>query len=210
MIILCICLLISVVSASYTSQCVSLSAIQKYDKVRGPLQDIEKYLKTCRGSYSSKEPIVSMRRTIKKLEKKFADVNKEYYARKWSNEQKHNGHCYIFSKDRLTWEKAKKRCEEIGGYLVKVDNEKENRWLAERARKKSITFWIGLLSETEYNWKWANEDKKPEFLKFKKGYPNKNTSSPRCVILYYNDYGYWRNYSCSYSRNYVCETNKCL
>lgn len=82
MIILCICLLISVVSASYTSQCVSLSAIQKYDKVRGPLQDIEKYLKTCRGSYSSKEPIVSMRRTIKKLEKKFADVNKEYYG-KW-------------------------------------------------------------------------------------------------------------------------------
>lgn len=82
MIILCIFVLISVVFASDSSQCVSLSAIQKYEKVRGPLQDIEKYLKTCRGSYSSKEPIVSMRRTIKKLEKKFADVNKKYYG-KW-------------------------------------------------------------------------------------------------------------------------------
>ncbi|CAG2186247.1 unnamed protein product [Mytilus edulis] len=154
---------------------------------------------------------VDLRSKMKKMRTKNP---KEFWkiinrARKWSNEQKHNGHCYIFSKDRLTWEKAKKRCEEISGYLVKIDNEKENQWLAERARKKSSTFWIGLLSETDYNWKWANEDKKPEFLKFKKGYPIKDTSSPRCVYLYYNDYGYWRNYACRNTMRYVCETNKC-
>ncbi|VDI78456.1 Hypothetical predicted protein, partial [Mytilus galloprovincialis] len=119
-----------------SSSCISLPAIKEYETAREPLQNIEKFLKKCHGSYSTKEPIVTMRRYIRKLEKQFAAVNKIFYERKWSDEQKHNGHCYIFSKDKLPWEKAKKRCQEINGYLLKIDNEKENTWVNERARKK--------------------------------------------------------------------------
>lgn len=31
-----------------------------------------------------------------------------------------------------------KRCQEINGYLLKIDNEKENTWVNERARKKGM------------------------------------------------------------------------
>ncbi|OPL32849.1 hypothetical protein AM593_07084, partial [Mytilus galloprovincialis] len=43
-----------------------------------------------------------------------------------------------------------KRCHEIHGYLVKIDNETENQWITERARKKSGTYWIGLSFEVVF------------------------------------------------------------
>ncbi|OPL32848.1 hypothetical protein AM593_07083, partial [Mytilus galloprovincialis] len=107
MIIIYIVVLITVSSVSASTKCISQPAIKKYEELRGPLQDIENYLNKCHGSYTSKEPIISLRQSIKKIEKQFAAVNKIFYERKWSDEQQHNGHCYIFSKDQLPWEKAK-------------------------------------------------------------------------------------------------------
>ncbi|XP_071133813.1 perlucin-like protein isoform X2 [Mytilus edulis] len=186
-----------------SSSCISLAALKEYEAAREPLQNIEKFLGKCYGSYSTKEPIVTMRRSIEQLEKQFKEVNKMFYERKWSAEQKHNGHCYIFSKDKLTWPGAKKRCMEIGGYLVKIDNAKENSWLFGRANKK------GLYAEDPYKWIWAHEKNHADFIQFTKGWPVLTNNSPKCVGFYSNELG-WRNADCRQQHKYICETDKCV
>ncbi|VDI68125.1 Hypothetical predicted protein [Mytilus galloprovincialis] len=192
-----------------SSSCISLSALKEYEAAREPLQNIEKFLGKCYGSYSTKEPIVTMRRSIEQLEKQFKEVNKIFYGRKWSEEQKHNGHCYIFSKDKLTWPGAKKRCMEIGGYLVKIDDAKENSWLFERSKKKGNFHWTGLYAADPYKWTWAHEKKNAEFIKFKKGWPVKTNNSPKCVGFWSHEHG-WRNQACNTQMKYICETDKCV
>lgn len=81
MIIIYIVVLITVSSVSASTKCISQPAIKKYEELRGPLQDIENYLNKCHGSYTSKEPITSLRQSIKKIEKQIAAVNKIFYGK---------------------------------------------------------------------------------------------------------------------------------
>lgn len=64
-----------------SSSCISLAALKEYEAAREPLQNIEKFLGKCYGSYSTKEPIVTMRRSIEQLEKQFKEVNKMFYGK---------------------------------------------------------------------------------------------------------------------------------
>ncbi|XP_063404464.1 uncharacterized protein LOC134687933 [Mytilus trossulus] len=175
MIVFSVCTLVCVSYVLASSSCISLSALKEYETAREPLQNIEKFLGKCYGPYSTKEPIVTIRRSIEQLEKQFKEVNKIFYERKWSDEQKHNGHCYIFSKDLLMWQGAKKRCQEICGYLVKIDNAKENTWVMKRAAKKTGNFWTGLYAEDPYKWTWAHEKKNAEYIQFRTGWPKKSS-----------------------------------
>ena len=70
---------------------------------------------------------------------------------------KWNGHWYKHVTDSVSWHAAKKRCENMGGYLVVINNEEENDFVFNLANKNQVNdwLWIGMsdhLSEGTPKW----------------------------------------------------------
>jgi len=68
------------------------------------------------------------------------------------------GHSYALVKDAVTWHVAKQRCEEMGGHLVILDDQRETAFLTELCYKANVpSAWIGATDEvTEGEWKWVD------------------------------------------------------
>ena len=65
------------------------------------------------------------------------------------------GHWYKIYPGNVNWGAAKKRCEELGGYLACVETEKERKWLANL--KKNKVLWVGGHDEKEEGkLRWIN------------------------------------------------------
>jgi len=98
-----------------------------------------------------------------------------------SNAIKWNGHWYACFTVPLTWDAAMKQCEELGGHLVIIDNEKENVFLfnlALQADKYVQHVWIGCQGRPVPSaTRWVNGEV------VKNGYsswrPEREKSSPR-------------------------------
>ncbi|VDI20246.1 asialoglycoprotein receptor 2 [Mytilus galloprovincialis] len=124
--------------------------------------------------------------------------------------KKYNGHCYYYTKSnrRITWFKAESYCRKIGGYLVKLDNTPENKWVYAN-RPYNGDYWIGLTDLYEGHFRWTFDQSKTTFTKWVNGYGSKGTSS-NCVS--YNTAGKaeWFDNSCYNTRPFVCETNYCV
>lgn len=72
----------------------------------------------------------------------------------------YNGHFYTVFTDDLSWEQAKKACERMGGHLVVIDDEDENKMLCELCASTSKgLYWIGAYADEKGNWKWVNNRK---------------------------------------------------
>jgi len=69
-----------------------------------------------------------------------------------------NGHHYLAVLMPVDWEKAKKLCEEMGGHLVYIEDEREMKMLS--VLTKDIYVWVGgtnLFPNSQ--WQWANGQK---------------------------------------------------
>jgi hypothetical protein len=67
-----------------------------------------------------------------------------------------NGHKYKFFMENLSWEEAKKKCEDLGGYLLIIDDRNENMFILNalkqfKARNPVIgdndSVWLGILRD---------------------------------------------------------------
>lgn len=78
-----------------------------------------------------------------------------------------NGHKYKVFNERLSWHDAKKRCEEMGGHLVIIENEKEQLAIVDLLVKIGIAVdntnqnwdgvWIGATDEVkDGQWLWVD------------------------------------------------------
>jgi len=66
-----------------------------------------------------------------------------------------DGHHYKVFESRVSWHEAKQACEKIGGHLVTISSERENRFVSDLTGGRG--FWIGLTDEdVEGNWKWVD------------------------------------------------------
>lgn len=63
---------------------------------------------------------------------------------------------YAFFDQRLSWDDAKQRCDELGGTLAIVESAAQNEFLANEAKKKGIGYlWLGATDRlSEGNWIW--------------------------------------------------------
>ncbi len=60
------------------------------------------------------------------------------------------GSSYIVVDERMSWQEARAYAESLGGYLVTIGDEEENRFVTELAAREVIyRFWIGLSDEEE-------------------------------------------------------------
>jgi hypothetical protein len=48
------------------------------------------------------------------------------------------GHSYLFSEETANWEESSVMCEELGGYLVRIENRHENNCILVHAQKQGL------------------------------------------------------------------------
>ncbi|XP_076116628.1 perlucin-like protein [Mytilus galloprovincialis] len=123
--------------------------------------------------------------------------------------EKYNGHCYYFGEDILSWFNAQRKCQLIGGNLVKIDDSSENTWLKSKSNGAgSGIYWIGLSDLVEGEFRWTNDQEVVSYKNFKSGQPNNSGAKEDCVSLYSSD-GTWYDKPCTKTYKYICENDLC-
>ncbi|XP_058850062.1 hepatic lectin-like [Acipenser ruthenus] len=69
-----------------------------------------------------------------------------------------NGKCYYFSTDKMDWHSSRDNCTSMGGHLVIIESEAEQRFLLNEAKAHAGNrYWIGLTDAvTEVAWLWVD------------------------------------------------------
>jgi len=128
------------------------------------------------------------------------------------------GHSYyVFSGDCYTWEEAKRFCENRGGYLAVINNQKEN----DELYKLMLDFgyesaYFGYTDkEDESHWKWVSNDQST-YENFNKAEelgdvePNGDTSENYAMFYYKYKNGAWNDgdfgfYTVNSGKAFICE-----
>uniref|UniRef100_A0A9J7WXE5 Si:ch211-232p21.6 n=1 Tax=Cyprinus carpio carpio TaxID=630221 RepID=A0A9J7WXE5_CYPCA len=75
---------------------------------------------------------------------------------KWIRAQ---GRFYVFSTDVMDWNSSRERCQDLGGDLVIINNEDEQKFLSKKVNGINNYHWIGLTdSQTEGTWLWVDNN----------------------------------------------------
>ncbi|CAC5391407.1 unnamed protein product [Mytilus coruscus] len=182
----------------------ALTALKSYlDRTVNTLEtDVQKTVATL------KSHIKNVDRKIKTLDNDLQLLESDFKARQW---QKYNGHCYYFGTDNLDWFTSERKCREIGGYIVKIDDSSENSWVKSKRPKKNVRYWIGLTDLKEGQFRWSYDQ---SLMTYKNWYPSggwgsKGTSS-NCVMYNNTANAYWLDYICTSTQYYICESNFCF
>ncbi|XP_054447411.1 C-type lectin domain family 7 member A-like isoform X2 [Pteronotus mesoamericanus] len=70
----------------------------------------------------------------------------------------HENSCYLFSTTLATWDSSKRKCSQLGSYLLKIDSSEELEFITnEVSPYPHNSFWIGL-SRTQSGGPWLWED----------------------------------------------------
>ena len=123
------------------------------------------------------------------------------------------GHSYKFFSKVMSWHRAKKQCEDMGGHLATITNVDEERFVVSLA-KKSISvptpedgIWLGATDEDkEGEWKWI-DDTKSKYSNWGPGQPN-NKKENEHYLLYHLRTGKWSDQpdKCEqHTAYFVCE-----
>ena len=70
-----------------------------------------------------------------------------------SDAEQFNGHSYKVYKESVSWNKAKEKCESLGGHLATITSQEEQTFL-EKLIKDKGEFWIGLCRIDDDNFAW--------------------------------------------------------
>ncbi|XP_063420219.1 CD209 antigen-like protein E [Mytilus trossulus] len=118
------CFVMCVVCGTVCSlPCLTVKSKQDFNKARDALKSLEDFLKNQATSINSK---------IEALDKDMTSMEEDFKRRQWI---KYNNHCYYFGDDNVIWTDAERKCREIGGYLVKIDDSSENSWIQQQISK---------------------------------------------------------------------------
>ncbi|CAC5361411.1 MRC [Mytilus coruscus] len=127
---------------------------------------------------------------------------------------KYNNHCYYIGDDSVRWTDAERKCREIGGYLVKIDDSSENSWIYQQINNNSekTYYWLGSTDVVHGDWRWIYDQTQLSYKNFYSGRPfpvsNANTYNNNCIKMKYSN-GLWKDEQCQYTYPYVCESNFC-
>lgn len=120
-----------------------------------------------------------------------------------------NGHWYMAYDNKISWHDAKKACEGLGGYLVCIETDKEQEFIAKLADGRYL--YLGATDETkEDTWIWLNGSAW-EFTSWMEGQPNNYGGDEHYLATY--DGGAWVDVAAEGSgfwmpTGYICEWDK--
>lgn len=85
----------------------------------------------------------------------------------------YNGHTYQLFQARMLWKDAEEYCESIGGHLVTIRDEEENKFVGNMVGSAGVTYAaIGFTDEEEEGeWKWVTGEK-DTYTNWNRGEPN--------------------------------------
>ncbi|XP_052087152.1 C-type lectin domain family 6 member A-like [Mytilus californianus] len=153
-----------------------------------------------------KTTLNNMGEKIKKLDTDFKVLGKDFRKTKWI---KYDGHCYYYSTESTDWFTSERKCREIGGYLVKTDNEEEKKNLYSNYNK-SYYYWIGLTDLKEGEFRWTYDQSKAVVKDWYPGYGSKGTTHNCVAVCKHDNKSKPFDYPCSSSHRYICESNFCF
>jgi len=117
---------------------------------------------------------------------------------------------YQVVKNKVTWEEAQTRCQQMGGHLVTISSKKENSMVARLLWDNAArTAWIGLTDkDQEDKWKWVADDSST-YTNWAPGEPNDAGGAEDCVQIYSGN-GRWNDWGMPNNPDnkdlYVCES----
>ncbi|NXT67121.1 CLC4E protein, partial [Chaetops frenatus] len=114
----------------------------------------------------------------------------------------HGNGCYSFSRDSLSWGRARDACADLGAHLVVVNSEDEQAFLLENSNRSS-SYWLGMTDgEQEGKWLWiTGEDPDFRFWDVWERDPEKELKDCGAV----GPKGFWVNERCSEFLQWICE-----
>ncbi|VDI04947.1 Hypothetical predicted protein [Mytilus galloprovincialis] len=208
-------LLVVVIKHVSGQTCLSNESKDDFDKSRKALTDVQENIGKVLNKLENdnkktlnmfKETLNTMGQKIKKLDTDFKVLGKDFRKTKW---HKYNGHCYYYGSYATDWFTAERKCREIGGYIVKIDDKEENSNIASNRANSGSHHWIGLTDLKEGVWRWSYDQSKAVFTTWYPGHGSKGTSS-NCVMLHQGRTD-WFDYDCHYKgARYICESNFCF
>ncbi|XP_052088128.1 perlucin-like protein isoform X14 [Mytilus californianus] len=209
-----ITLLVVVVKHIVCQTCLSNESKEDFDKSRKALTDVQENIGKVLIKLENdnkktldmfKKSLNTMGQKIKKLDTDFKVLGKDFRKTKWN---KYNGHCYYYSSESVDWFMAERKCREIGGYIVKIDNKEENNNIAANRPNKAVHHWIGLIDLKEGEWRWTYDQSKAVFKTWYPSHGDKGTNN-NCVMLHGSRTD-WFDYNCHYKALFICESNFCF
>ncbi|GFN91419.1 mannose-binding protein a [Plakobranchus ocellatus] len=169
----------------------------------------------CTTPTTTKAPSCAAPEAIAKLEEKvehcsaqLAGLNKLYSINinEYTVSSLFKGRVYTISKknERFGLQKMNDRCKEIGGYLVEVDNQEEQAFVANFSKFIGNRLaYIGANDiQKEGTFVHYNSEKVMSDVKWVKGEPNNYGSGEDCLVIKTNGLN---DISCSRTSRYICE-----
>ncbi|XP_052062580.1 perlucin-like protein [Mytilus californianus] len=154
-----------------------------------------------------KSTIYSMLQSIEKKMKEKCSANSGNCPAGW---KKYKDHCYFFSPDTKIWHYAAKQCNNMGGYLVKIEDSAENSWVVSKlyeSVKHNYGSWIGMADfKKEGDWRWVHDSDKVRYSQWYPGEPNNNGRNEDCGLLMTVFKYKWNDVRCNLDNTgYICE-----
>lgn len=100
-----------------------------------------------------------------------------------------NEHHYLLIPAKLGWHDAKKACEQMGGHLVTITSEEEDRFVVSLSKPLTSTegglVWIGCSDEAkEGDWQWV-DGSKVKYTGWNPGEPNDRSHTENYGVIFF-------------------------
>ena len=98
-----------------------------------------------------------------------------------------NGHRYqVFNRD-MNWDAAKRYCDALGGHLVTIDSEKEQKFLEQLLQTDGIknSYWLGGYKNSKKEWVWVTGIRM-NYTNWAQGQPDNWTKREDKLMCYRN------------------------
>ena len=118
-----------------------------------------------------------------------------------------NGHYYKVFQMQMSWNEAKRFCENVGGHLATAETFAENEAIKrivmrQTNNRKGVNYWMGAYSESNGMWRWVTGKILSDYYDWWEGeYP----SGDQFMKIYFSSEGACWYASRSENLSFICE-----